>query len=289
MATIKLPNFFDDNILNTLKMKMGIDRFTYGSFGDSQNIGIRAQLNTTGIDIENISDVTSLQDHTLIYKGERVILYIRDISDWGNVDRLPKFHIAECSTLKSMIDLGKKKRYVVSQKEDKMFHLNLISGRLVRSIEQPLDVCKNCLELLRWDNYSKNMSLVKKDNCVKNFSISDFFIKYPKVPIQNDGYSNSSSPINQYPKNWNEISYNYRFSKNWICEQCGVDLKSHKYLLQTHHINSQKNDCRNANLKALCVDCHTHQPMHDHMNYNPNNQIYIQKIREIRKQQGIST
>lgn len=288
MTIIKLPNFFDDKSLNTLKMKMGIDRFTYGNFGNSQNIGTRIQLNTTGIDIEDILEVSPLQDHTLTYKGERVILYIRDVSDWGNTDRLPKFHIAKCSTLQTMLELGKKKRYVVSQNDSKFFHLNLVSGKSVRQIVQPLDVCRNCLEILRWDNYSKNWSQNQKDNCVMQFSIGDFFIKYPKTPIQNDGYSSRNSAINQYPKNWDEISYNYRSSKNWICGQCGVDLKSHKFLLQTHHINSQKNDCSYTNLRALCIDCHTHQPMHSHMNNNPSNQINILKIQEIRKQQGIT-
>lgn len=288
MINLKLPNFFDDKSFNTLKMKMGIDKFTYGNFGNSQSIGTRIQLETKGIDVENVAEISPLKDHTLIYKGERVILYIRDVSDWGNEDRLPKFHIALCSTLNNMLENGKKKRYVVSQNESKIFHLNLISGRSVRELQQPLDVCRNCLEILRWEDYSKTWSQTAKDNCVKSFEISDFFVKYPKAPIQNDGYSDRNSAINQYPDNWNIISYNYRKSKNWICEQCGVNLTTHKSLLQTHHINSQKNDCRLSNLKALCVDCHTHQPMHSHMNNNPNNQRQIQEIKAIRRQQGIN-
>lgn len=54
MITIKLPNFFDDNLLNTLKMKMGIDRYTYGNYQDCKNQGIREILKGEGQDFDDI-------------------------------------------------------------------------------------------------------------------------------------------------------------------------------------------------------------------------------------------
>lgn len=35
---IKLPNFFENNKLNALKEKMGIDRYTYGNYKDCQSL-----------------------------------------------------------------------------------------------------------------------------------------------------------------------------------------------------------------------------------------------------------
>ena len=55
---------------------------------------------------------------------KRIILYIRDISDWKDELKLPRFHVAHCSTLQTMIGNGKKKRYVVSQNENDLFHLH---------------------------------------------------------------------------------------------------------------------------------------------------------------------
>lgn len=288
MVSIKLPNFFNNNSLNTLKIRMGIDRHTYGNFGDSQYKGTQIQLETTGVDVEYLSDITPLDDHTLTYQGKRVVLYIRDVNDWGNTNSLPKFHVANCSTLQSMIRNGKKKRYVASQNESNIFHLNFINGNSVRKAEHSLSICKNCLEILRWDRYSKVWSEDRKNKCVSHFQVKDFFSKYPKSVLDNEGYSNKDSQLNQYASNWKQISSKYRESQNWTCEQCNVDLSGNQSLLHTHHINSQKNENHNSNLMALCVHCHANQPMHSHMYNNPNTSQSIKAISEIRKRQNIS-
>ncbi len=286
MISIKLPNFFENNELNRLKSKMGIDKHTYGNFNNAQTMSIKIELETKGIDIEDVSSITPLDDYTLSYNGERIILYIRDIADYS--DSLPKYHVANCSTLQNMFRNGRKKRYVASQNETGMFHINIVKGNAITKKEIELYVCKNCLSLLSWENYSKNWSDSQKNQCVQDFTISDFFEKYPKSPLQQDGYSNENSPINQYPKNWNIISYNYRNRRNWTCEQCGVNLKNNKKLLHTHHINAQKNECYDSNLKALCVECHAKQPMHHHMHSLKDIDRDIQQIKNIRNSQNKS-
>lgn len=288
MISIELPNFFNSDALNTLKERMGIDRHTYGKFGDSQDIGTRIQLETTGVEVKDLSDIVPLGDYTLSYNGKRIILYIRDVNDWGDSDKLPKFHVSICSTVQSMIDLGKKKKYVVSNSESDVFQLNFINGKSVREVEHPLSVCKNCLETLRWNDYSKSWSYDKKTQCVTSFQVKEFFSKYPKSLIDEKGFSNKNSLLNQYPSNWKKISRDYREFKNWICEQCGVNLTHQRRLLQTHHINSLKNENNYSNLKALCVYCHANQPMHGHMYNNPQTSKDIQEIFKIRKKQGIS-
>lgn len=286
--SIKLPDFFQNSSLNKLKSRMGIEKHTYGKFGDSQSRGNQVKLETTGIDLEDLSQLTPLDDHTLTFKGQRVVLYIRDVSNFSDEIRLPKFHVAHCSTLQKMIGNGKKKRYVVSQNETDLFHLNFINGNKVEKSEQKLNVCKNCLDTLQWSNYSKRMSNPEKDKCVNNFKVKAFFSKYPKSFISSDGYSKRNSPLNQYANNWEHISRDYRRSKGWVCEQCNVNLSKNRSLLHTHHINSQKNENNYSNLMALCVECHANQHMHQHMYNNPHTNKNIKTIKKIRSEQGVA-
>lgn len=286
MISINLPNFFKNTSLIALKAQMGIDKDTYGDFGDSQRKANQIQLETMGVEVENVTDITPLADHTLTFKGERVILFIRDVNDYNNSGNLPKFHVANCSTLQTMIKNGRKRRYVVSQSESNIFQLNFVNGNSVRKEDHSLSVCKNCLEILCWNDYSKTWITNEKDKCVSFFKISDFFSKYPKSLIDKKGYSNNKALLNKYSDNWDSISHTYRKSKNWICEQCGVNLINNKNLLHTHHINSQKNENSHSNLRALCVCCHANQPMHDHMFNNPNISESVSAILDIRRAQG---
>ncbi|WP_143403810.1 HNH endonuclease [Fusobacterium polymorphum] len=66
-----------------------------------------------------------------------------------------------------------------------------------------------------------------------------------------------------YPENWKEISYKFRESKNWICEECRKDCSKNKEELETHHIDHDPSNCNLSNLKALCKTCHA--KIHPHM------------------------
>ena len=288
MITIKLPNFFKSSSFIALKSRMGIDKNTYGSFINSQSWGTQFQIETIGIEVENVSDIIPLNDHTLTYNGERVIVYIRDVNEYNNEVRLPKFHVANCKTLQQMIKDGRKRRYVVSKNTENSFHLNFIRGNSVRKEDHALSVCKNCLEILRWDDYSPGWNSEKKDKCVSYFQIRNFFSKYPISLIDKKGFSDKSSSFNQYSNDWNNISHIYKKSQKWVCEQCGVNLIHSKPLIHTHHINGQKNENDDSNLMALCVYCHAHQPMHDHMHNSPDMSKDIKEVLDVRKRQGIN-
>lgn len=283
---IKLPNFFQDNKLNSLKAKMGIDRYTYGNFGNSQIQGIREILSGEGQDFEDISEITPLSDHTLTYNNERIIVYIRDVSNYGHYN-LPRFHIAKCSTLRNMFTNNRKGRYVRTQNETGIFFVNIISGNKPIKKEVRLNVCKNCLDVLGWEGYSNTWTDAQKDACVARFTISNFFEKYPKFLSDDDGFSSTNSPVNIYPPNWTEISRNYKQGKNWTCEQCGVVLINNQGLLETNHKNGNKYECDDSNLEALCVDCHSKRPMHSHMLNNPMTRTRIEQVWKIKREQGI--
>jgi hypothetical protein len=87
----------------------------------------------------------------------------------------------------------------------------------------------------------------------------------------------------QYPENWEVISYRIRcYRANWRCEWCGVEAhKPHPVtgsmvILTVAHLGiakpdgtpgdkSDKMDCREENLAALCPRCHLNYDRGDHL------------------------
>jgi|ERR1017187_6217221 hypothetical protein len=65
-----------------------------------------------------------------------------------------------------------------------------------------------------------------------------------------------------YTKDWEYVSYQFRESKAFICESCGVDLSKHKGLLHVHHMDQNRENNDPRNLIALCVLCHCERHFH---------------------------
>ena len=159
-----------------------------------------------------------------------------------------------------------------------------------------LNVCEHCLSEWNnssgWKNYNNdNFTKEQQDNIRKNFSIDEFFdycldyrAKNNKFPpdleelykLKDENKILIGAEINNdYPKNWNKnkidncmgISDAYRISRQYRCENCGVDLGEYetKYhgILVAHHINGCHFDVRPENIKVLCKLCHSKQPHHD--------------------------
>ena len=94
---MNLTNFFEFEPLNTIKAKMGIPRNVYGNMTVNIDAGRLTELelekitSANGLEISE-DDLTILPDKTLAYKNSRVILYIRDVTVYGNQEISPKFH-----------------------------------------------------------------------------------------------------------------------------------------------------------------------------------------------------
>lgn len=217
-------------------------------------------------------------------QGQQVMLYMRGHYSGTFYNALQegikgnKVHVAYCQKLEEMEQAGRlDSDYFLSQSLEGGF---LIVDRMTRQEGQAeLKVCKLCLRKLNYEGYMTPGR--GKGRIFDEFTYKSFFEKYssffsfhpqPKATktLQEKGYTGD----------WAEVSRRYRASRNYCCEECTVDLKEYPYLLHSHHMNANKQDNRDENLRALCIDCHSKQPYHDHMVVSLEDRHLIAQLRQ---------
>lgn len=269
---MKLPDFYEFDPLNRLKEKMGIDKNHYGDFSMLVNLSNQLteaelkQLNSAeGIEI-SADAIEILDDGTFVYKGNRVLLYIRDVQSYSGREQAPRFHLTYCNTLSGMQKARRFDRYVISTSTDGQFKINIMIGHQPFPEIRPLNVCKQCLSKLNFNRYKSLKMGEQRHQFVADFKISDFFAKYPQsLHAKMPRYNSDNAPLNVYPDSFNKISREMKEKAGWRCQQCGKDYSKEEKGLHTHHINGLKHDNHPSNLKVLCRFCHAQQPNHGHM------------------------
>lgn len=265
----KLVDFLECSSFNGLRQGMSAPL----NEGYKADLGISlleedfiTQLDTTGIEVQDLNEIHFAEDGTLSFKNQRVLIYIRDINPTRNHFSMPKFHVSSCSTIIDMWSKKRDHRYVLYRGESGYFSLNIIKNNQVVSEQHKLDICKNCLSKLDWENFASE-TRSNKNKIVSNFSISKFFEIYPKSLLTvKPKYNSDTAPLNDYPLNWSEISDRVRENAGNQCFSCCVELinENRKYL-HVHHIDGQKNNNKQHNLQVLCIKCHAGEPDHGHM------------------------
>lgn len=210
----------------------------------------------------------------LSHKGQQVILYIKDTRQpkeiiTKEIENAKKFHVYHCKTLESMIEANRFERYVVTQSRTGLF--SVISTerdtKEKEEFEARLHVCKNCLDALSYNGYSRDLADVQKRALVSKFDIGAFFAAYstffPRRPARHE-FEIGAQNVG-YVKEWDSLSRKFRASRNWICEDCGVDLSSNRSWLHAHHVDGDPRNNTARNLQAVCALCHASKPFHGHM------------------------
>ncbi len=256
---MKLPDFFSYDAFVQIKRKMGIPADQIDDVTKPAMFAFAGD--EYGEAIARFSDFEFPDEVSIFYQGTRVVLYIRDAMSFE-----PRFHVAHCKTLIQKRADGTDAKYVASVRTDGNFRVcRNASGDLE---ESKLDVCQNCLIKIHWNNFNSNFTKKRRNSIIENFSLSDFFNKYPsslhKIAPTHDEYS---APANTYSKGFEETSRAYRIKSNFRCDQCGwtATAAEEKRFMHTHHINGLRWDDRDENLRVLCLECHADQPAHAHM------------------------
>lgn len=239
------------------------------------------QLKNEGIVI-GIEQVETSPEGLFTFHGENIVIYIKDKTTYFSENQLPKFHFSECWTI---IDSKKKQRYAryfASSRTTGDFPLDHKEkeGTQIVTRFYPLLVCKKCLNKLK----TINSRLHRKYPDVSHFNLETFFKDCNSLIYDKPKKTASDAPQTYYTKNWDEVRQKYKERCGYRCEKCGVDLSKHQNLLDTHHINGDKQDNSDRNLKALCKLCHAEEPQHQHYKIA---QKYRDPIEKLREQQNI--
>jgi len=261
---MKLPDFYSTPILNSLREMMGAELLTIFNSSNDYHADfeeIKRKLSGEGIDI-NFNDIEIIDDYTFEYKGQKVLVYIRD---QRSIYDGYKYHIANCSTIQGYIRRNALNRYVVTTRTDGKFLVNLIdSDNLIQKKNELVEmkICKNCLNHLDYKGYCNQRPQIKK-NIYNDFSLNEFFANYKSTQhISLPTYRDVTAPVQIYSEEFERVSRTLKIAKNWICQQCSKDFSSNTKQLHGHHINGVVSDNSLSNIEILCLQCH--QSRHSH-------------------------
>ena len=277
--SFKLPNFLNWPSLDNLQKKMGApltDNFLLTPV--YSEISIIDQLNTSGIEID-LDEISVHEDGTLLYRGYRGLLHIRDITSISGDTRMPRYHLAYCQTLEKMKRNSRFDKYVVAQTTSGEFMVNIIDREII-SQNVRLNVCQNCLDKIRWKGFSiTRMPRSERQKRVDEFSLPEFFKEYPRDMIgAKPAYTATTAPLNTYSQNWDKLSKELRRKRGYQCEFCREFFgQNESQFLHVHHRNGLKNDNRNSNLAVLCIACHAQQPEHGHIKALPDYKLFMMR------------
>lgn len=282
---MKLPDFEHDAELNSLREAMGAPLRNYSPPPPSNVLTIEEieRLAGEGIEIP-LDEVRVLNDGTHVYKGRRVILYIRDVADYGDRVEMPKYHLAMCTTLSKMMDRGLfKKRYVVATRDDGKFSVQIIRGDVVVKREEELNVCQHCLDELNYRSFSLGMKRDWRLRAVRDFSIKAFFDEFGKSCVwATPTFDAVHAPTNIYSAQFFRIAKAIKEKRGYRCERvdCRIDLSApeHRRFLHAHHIDTDKSDSHPKNIKLLCIRCHTREFQHSHLKRSPDYAVFCAKF-----------
>lgn len=282
---MRLPDFVHFELLNRLKQQMGISADEFGSFAvtitpGGLTIEERARLGSgDGIEV-SWDDLTVLANGTLAYKDSRVLLYIRDVTYFGDDFSEPRYHVATCRTIESMHSQRRIERYVIATEPNGVFRMNILTGGGIRTERKRLRVCQNCLDAISFNGFGLYMQRRQRMQYVNDFTPEQFFAQYPQSPhTRLPSHNSEGAPLNDYTKDFPAISRKLREEAGWRCSAptCRRILAAQalRRYLQVHHIDGNRWNNDPTNLKVVCIACHAEENHHSHIKASPDYVAYM--------------
>lgn len=236
------------------------------------------QLSTsTGIEV-NLNDVfVDPKFNTLSYRGQVVLLYIRDQTNYMGYTSTYKFHLTNCSTINSSIEQGRFNRYVVSRNIDGKFAVSIrTSNGELESKEVGLRVCKNCLYAINYLNYRSNSHLLR-NTIYEKFSIEKFLSLHHTAHLHTPLRNSDDPSGDTYTSDFHIISSSIKKSLSYVCQDCKKSFTGNRsHFLHVHHIDGVKSNNTPSNLRCVCIYCHTKYPRHQHLKNSISFKSYCQ-------------
>lgn len=173
---------------------------------------------------------------------------------------LPKFHIFECETIRKFLEKGVFNQYYSFSTANTNDIVERRTGKVHKNVS--LSLCGYCrhmlLDMQTEELFGQDMVGVKAllVNSVSN--TQGFYDAFGGSEQQNELPDQIDVDMFGYVKDWQKISEFIREKNEFVCEHCGAILYGfNKRFLEVHHINGNKLDNREYNLKCLCIKCHS--------------------------------
>jgi hypothetical protein len=158
---------------------------------------------------------------------------------------VPKFHVANCETIQQ-------KKKVRDFDGKYVFSNEIIEMEDIDGLTKELQICENCVKMQRPVVYSKMNTSEFKEEVILNGEDEGNF-------LDNELPKDVTTEFWGYTPEWHEASKNFRMKNRFTCQDCGIPLNQNMangYYLETHHVDGNKKNNDDDNLKCLCVLCH---------------------------------
>lgn len=223
-------------------------------------------------DTESVDEIEDLfsESGLLIKDNQPVFVYIKDHTVGGpylDAQSRKKLHFTVCPILRKMRHEGRFDRYRITNRSDDQYPIDVRDGwSSFKEIIATLYPCQYCLGIAKYKCFSrKTMSRQTRYSIVQNFSAKEaLHLLHQYFDIfrrQMSGVKPSTLPTG-YPASWKRIAQRIKKNRNYTCEKCRVDLSRHRYLLDVHHLDREKQNISVVNLKVLCKLCHSEEHPH---------------------------
>lgn len=161
----------------------------------------------------------------------------------------PRFHICKCDVIEDFISNGLFNQSYVRANSEPVPVVDLDDGMKEKNISG-LPLCNYCRKMIA--GYG-------------NISSTTQFVELLKAANDNNAENNNVElDLFGYTRDWDAISRAIREKHNYTCENCGLKIEDDydRQYMHVHHINGDKLNNRESNLKCLCLYCHAHVDSH---------------------------